>query len=218
MTDTKMNQIADKIQKLLALAGNNPSEAEAKAALLKAQALMAKYNIGMEDTQTSEKITYELVETKVKAHKFNNSLGAILANAFACRIIILGATNKIAFFGRSDNAKAVASAMDFAFKVMVKGGNKATRDNGILPGHQGAAHYYNSYVIGFLHGIKSALDAQTVALAVVVPKDVNDAFDKKFPNLRQIKRSNTKAAFSRSTYEAGFYDGSNVMSRRSLEA
>ena len=218
MTDTKMNQIADKIQKLLALAGNNPSETEAKAALLKAQALMAKYNVDMEAAQTGEKITYELVETKVKAHRFNNSLGTILANAFACRIIILGATNKIAFFGRSDNAKAVASAMDFAFKVMVKGGNKATRDNGILPGHQGAAHYYNSYVLGFLHGIKSALDAQTVALAVVVPQDVNDAFSKKFPNLRQIRSSNTKAAFGRSAYEAGMRDGSSVMSRRSIEA
>ena len=36
MTDIKMNKIADKIQKLLSLAGNNPSAEEAKAALLKA--------------------------------------------------------------------------------------------------------------------------------------------------------------------------------------
>lgn len=216
MTDTKMNQIADKIQKLLALAGNNPSEQEAQAALLKAQALMAKYNIDMEAAGTDEVIKYELIETKVKQHKFNNTLGTILANSFACRVIILG--NKLAFFGRSDNAKAAASAMEFAFTVMKRGGDKATRDNGYIPGHQGAAHFYNSYVMGFLAGLKSAMDAQTVALAVVVPQDVNDEFKKKFPNTRQTKKSNTKAAFGRSTYEAGFRDGSSVMNKRSLNA
>lgn len=42
---TDLNKIADKIQKLLSLAGNNPSQEEAQAALLKAQKLMAQYNI-----------------------------------------------------------------------------------------------------------------------------------------------------------------------------
>ena len=218
MTDTKMNRIADKIQKLLALAGNNPSETEAKAALLKAQALMAEYNVDMEALQTGEKITYDLIVTKVKAHKFNNTLGTILADAFACRIIIMGGINKIAFFGRSDNVKAVASAMDFAFKVMKKGGDKATRDNGYIPGHQGAAHFYNAYVLGFLQGLKTALDAQTVALAVVVPQDVNDAFAEKFPNIRQTRKSNTKEAYGSRAYEAGLRDGSSVMARRSIQA
>lgn len=38
---TDMNKIAEKVQKLLNLAGNNPNQEEAQAALLKAQALMA---------------------------------------------------------------------------------------------------------------------------------------------------------------------------------
>ena len=38
-------KIMEKIKKLLALANNNPSEDEAMAAALKAQEMMAKYNI-----------------------------------------------------------------------------------------------------------------------------------------------------------------------------
>lgn len=217
MTDTKMERIADKIQKLLALAGNNPSEAEAKAALLKAQALMAEYNVDMEALQTGEKITYDLIVTKVKAHKFNNTLGTILADAFACRIIIMGGINKIAFFGRSDNAKAVASAMEFTYTVMHKGQRRVAKKNGVYH-KEGQANFQNSYTLGFLYGLKTALDAQTVALAVVVPKDVNDAFAEKFPNIRKTKRSNTKEAYGRREYEAGLRDGSSVMARRSIQA
>lgn len=42
-----LNRISDKIRKLMALAGNNPSEAEAAAAMAKAQELLASYNLDM---------------------------------------------------------------------------------------------------------------------------------------------------------------------------
>ena len=40
-----MERILEKIRRALALAGDNPNEHEALAAALKAQELMAKYNI-----------------------------------------------------------------------------------------------------------------------------------------------------------------------------
>lgn len=214
MDNVRLNKIADKIQKLLALAGNNPSEQEAKEALLKAQELMAQYNVDMENLPNGKAIRYELITTKVKAHKWNNTLGSILGDAFACKVII--SMGKISFFGRSDNAQAVASAMEFAYKVMVKGGNRATRNAGLEPGHTGAAHYYNAYVLGFLHGLKQAMDAQTVALAVVVPKDVEDAFHHKYPDIRYTRKSHTKAAYGEEAYAAGMQDGSSVMDKRSI--
>ena len=42
-------KIIEKIKKLLALANNNPSEDEAMAAALKAQEMMAKYNVVLDD-------------------------------------------------------------------------------------------------------------------------------------------------------------------------
>lgn len=207
--------IADKIQKLLALAGNNPNENEAKAALLKAQQLMAQYNVDMEGLHQGESIKYDLIVTKVKAHQLRNSLGTIIANSFACRIIIYG--GKIGFFGREDNAKASASAFEFAFRVMHKNGKKAVRDAGYTPHRAGAANYYNSYALGFLSGIKSAMDAQTVALAVVVPEDVNNEFKSRFQT-KSYQSRGLSSAVSADSYARGFRDGSTVMDRRSITA
>ena len=54
--------IISKIEKLLALAGNNPSEAEAQAALLKAQQLMAEHNLDMAQFEEAGKVKKEAVK------------------------------------------------------------------------------------------------------------------------------------------------------------
>lgn len=208
--------IADKIQKLLALAGNNPNENEAKAALLKAQELMAQYSLDMDGLQQEASIQYLFIQTKVKAHKLNNALAGIIAGSFACKTIIVG--NRLSVFGREDNAKAAASAFEFAHKVMARGGNKATKDAGFTPGRTGAAHWYNSYCLGFLKGLKEAMDAQTVALAVVVPEDVKNEFNTRFCNRRAYRSTGLKDAYGASAFEAGRRDGSTVMNKRSIGA
>ena len=47
----KEQKIIETIKKCLALASNNPSEEEARAAALKAQQLLAKYNIALADVE-----------------------------------------------------------------------------------------------------------------------------------------------------------------------
>lgn len=80
-------KIIKKIEKLFALAGNNPNEKEAEAALLKAQKLMAEY--GIEQSQlTGEKITYATVYSKVAPHRINNTLAEVIAKSFSCKVII----------------------------------------------------------------------------------------------------------------------------------
>ena len=49
MHDEKIERVLEKVKKLLALAGNNPSEAEAQAAALRAQELIARYNLSITD-------------------------------------------------------------------------------------------------------------------------------------------------------------------------
>ena len=46
--------VLTKVRKLLALAGNNPNQAEAFAAMAKAQALMAEHAIALGDVETQE--------------------------------------------------------------------------------------------------------------------------------------------------------------------
>lgn len=68
-TIDKTKTIIDKIQKLLNLSENNPNSSEAESAMLKAQALMAEYNVSVAksmDPEAVEKIVSVGCEHKKK--------------------------------------------------------------------------------------------------------------------------------------------------------
>lgn len=214
---TDINKIADKIQKLLNLSSNNPYEGEAQAALLKAQKLMAQYNIEMSQLDpTAKAVEYSLEQTKVKANPRNNILGNIIANSFSCKGILFD--GKWAFFGRKDNAIAAASAMKFMHKTMEAGMRRICREHGLETTQAGACVYYNPYANGFLTGLKEATDAQCKALAIVLTQDVKDEFNKKFPKTNQYRGKGMQYQHDAHAYAEGKADGRNAMNRRSLEA
>lgn len=215
---TDLNKIADKIQHLLdKTVANGATEAEAETALLLAQKLMAKYNIEANALNQGEKVEYSFEPCKVKVNPRSKWMSMIIASSFAVRAIISG--NKICYFGHKTNVTAAKSALEFAHRVMERGLTKACRDKGLEPSQSGASLIYNAYAQGFITALKEALDAQTVALAVVVPEDVNKAFEEKFSNRRQGRNLTMKAGRDQyEAYRAGRKDGSQVMNSRSLEA
>ena len=215
---TDMNKIADKIQKLLNLAGNNPNEEEAQAALLKAQKLMAQYNVDLESLGDGKKeLKCSLELTKVKANPRDNQVQIIIANAFACKPII-SCGRHLMFFGREDNAKAAKSCMEFIHKTMEQGIRRVCKEYGLKSSERGASDIYNGYAKGFVEGLKETVGAQTVALAVVVPEDVKEAFSKKFPSLKSYKGKGTNWDPSyQDAYHQGKQDGCSVMNKRSLK-
>ena len=215
---TDMNKIADKIQALLdKTVANGASEAEAQTALKLAQKLMAKYNINQESLNGEEKISYSLEPCKVRVNPRSKWMCLVIANSFAVKAIISG--NRICYFGRSMNAVAAKSALEFAHKVMEHGMTKACRNHGLSGTESaGASLIYNAYAQGFINGLKEALDAQTVALAVVVPEDVKDKFAERFPNIQKGRSSSWKRGNYDEEYQQGHKDGSQAMNKRSLEA
>jgi hypothetical protein len=93
MTSNNIDSILSKVQKLLALAGNNPSEAEAAAAMERAQELLAKYNLTMAQLDESVKSkggsVAEAKRTKEKVErsamfKFQRAIWAALAETNFC--------------------------------------------------------------------------------------------------------------------------------------
>lgn len=213
-----MNKIVDKIQHLLdKTVANGATEAEAEQALLMAQKLMAKYNIAEGAIGSDEKIEYSLEPCKVRVNPRSKWMCMIIANSFAVKAIISG--NRICYFGRKMNAVAAKSALEFAHKVMEHGMTQACRRHGLSGTEQaGASLIYNAYAQGFINGLKEALDAQTVALAVVVPEDVKQKFEERFPNLRKGRSSSWKRGNYTEEYQQGHRDGSQAMNKRSLEA
>ena len=213
---TDMNAITNKIQHLLnKTVENGATEDEAKTALLMAQKLMAKYNIELEQQTGSKDFKCSLEETKVKPNPRNNSLGNIIANSFAVKGIIYD--GKWAFFGREANAKAAAEALKFIHKTLEAGIRRVCADHGLKSSERGAAFYYNAYALGFIRGLQEAMAAQTKALCVVVPEDVNNKFNEKFPKLNTYRGKGMQYHHDRDAYAQGQRDGRSAMDRRSLQ-
>lgn len=217
-----MEKIVAKIQKLFALAGNNPSEQEAAAALLKAQVLLAKYNLSQADVEDEgvKEWKHELLISKVSKGAYTNWLGAVIIKSFGCKNILLwrGSQQKIAIMGRSADAHAALNALNFAYKILRKKGNQAVREAGYAIGERGSTMIFNTYASGFVSGIESVLAEQTKALAIVVPTDTEDAFNEKFPNVRNVRSRSTKIVNDRNLRARGYADGRSCMGERALKS
>lgn len=74
-----MDKIVERIRKLLALAGNNPSEAEREAALRKAHALLLEHNLQMQDV--AEKV--ETMDAHDMVVKYPSTWSRVIINAVA---------------------------------------------------------------------------------------------------------------------------------------
>lgn len=222
MSDKKP-EVIEKIQKLLALAGNNPSESEAESAALKAQELIAKHNITMTEiedagdaTEEEEDLGYYQIHTgNGKAWKFN--LAQAIAENFRCKRFWFG-RHTVAFYGYETDAQAAREVFTFLFKM----GNKlATREvNHFHNRGESATGVYNSYVLGFVHGIKSKLDAQCKALMIVMAPKVDEGYQQVREQLGLTNMRNTGLGSVRGykdIYDKGYKEGQNAMGRREIE-
>lgn len=174
-----MEKILNKIKNLLDLANNNSNEHEAIAAALKAQELMAKYNIEMD--QLDEKSdTKEIVEEvyeqtgKHEMRKWKIGLASIVAKNFRCRVWFRGRANDVVFYGYKDDAKIALQVFTFLYEAgnrfAVRYYNKCKKEGMDTRG------IMNTYLIGFRDGIAEVLEKQCTALMIVVPKEVNEAY------------------------------------------
>jgi hypothetical protein len=208
-------KIIDKIKKLLALGDHNPNENEAQAAILKAHALMAAH--GISAVSTDEDISYSTEKCEHKGdRKFRRNLAAIIAPNFRCHNYLSG--GRVTFFGRSNDAKIAKEAFEYAYAYAYRESNRLYAE--YRRSGQDARGIVNSYAIGFVHGLKEKLDAQSVALMVITPPDVEDeykALSKKIG--MRMRRSNLSTSrTNRAVYNRGLADGRTVMNGRKLES
>ena len=214
MTDT--NKMLEKVQKLLALAGNNPSEQEAKAAAMKAQKLIAQYNLDLSALSSEEVVQYKLLKAE---HPNNNGyrgqLASILAPNFRCKAIYLG--TDVHFFGREGDVDTCVGVFNYLYKTMRTNGCRQER---IARKEGRSAHgVANCYWSGFMRGLKDELGAQSKALAIIVPEDVKDKFTEKFPHVGVANRMGVRhTGYDKSAFDTGYTDGRNSMKKGALEA
>lgn len=213
-TMTDMNKMIDKVRKLLALASNNPSEEEAQAAALRAQKLIAQYNLDM-SKETGEKVNYKLVEAIHSNNEgFRKHMAVIIANNFRCKAIMMD--NMVNFFGREGDVDACVATFNYLYRVCHNIGERLERQ--ARKEGRSTRGVANSYYQGFMVGLKEGMDAQSKALAIVVPEDVKVKFTERFPNLRNAKGGMRNMGFDNAAFVQGREDGKRSMGRRQLGA
>ncbi len=212
-------KILKKIENLLALAGNNPSENEAIAAALKAQELMAKYNIELTDLEgksLEQNIVEETYTPKPNCHyvrKWRYTLSQIIAKNFCCKTYSIN-RDAIAFYGYEKDAKIAVEVFKFLFET----GNKLANRYYLKCKKEGknTKGVLNTYLVGFCDGIKEVLDKQCTALMIVVPKEVEEAYAEHSKNFKTFQNSLITSSDGRA-YSEGKTDGKATATARSIE-
>ena len=213
-----MEKILNKIKNLLDLANNNPNENEAMAAALKAQELMAKYNIEL-DQLDDKKETREIVEEiyrqsgKHKMKKWKIGLASIIAKNFRCKVYFLGSKD-VVFYGYKEDAKIALQVFTYLYEIgnkfAVRYYNKCKKEGRDTQG------VMNTYLIGFREGVAEVLAKQCTALMIVTPKEVTESLDemtKGWKSARTTLRHSGDAA----AYMNGKSDGRDMATARNIE-
>lgn len=208
---TRKEQLMDKVQKLLALAGNNPSQEEANTAYLKAQELIAKYNLDMSECDEDKDDIVMMPAVHSNNEGYRTKLAVILAPNFRCRAIMSG--NIVNFLGYKTDVEVCVQVFNHAYKVSHNAGlrlERQYRKEGYST--RGVA---NSYYNGFCVGIKEVLDAQCRALMIIVPDEV----DKNLAERSQgrYRGGMRMRGYSSEAYNDGKRDGRDHMNARYIE-
>lgn len=210
------DELIEKVKKLLNLAdmSRNDSDEEAKAALLRAQQLMAKYDLSIEEVseETQPEYSHEICENKWN-YAYRVPLAAILADNFRCKFYSHG--KSIAFMGHPTDAKLAKSTFEFAYTYIMRQGN-ALYNKRYQMG-QVTKGVFNSYAQGFLSGLKKAFDQQCVALQIVTPPDVVSHFEELTKNWQTRSTKMRDNGLDAESYIKGQKDGQSFMDNRRLK-
>lgn len=212
---SKIEKVIQKVQKLLALANNNPSEGEAIAASMQAQKLLAKYNLEIADvTGEEKKENIEQVIADVGAgKKWKYTLAEAIAESYCCKCYYHGA-EQIVFYGYQSDVLIARRVYMYLFKVghsLATKYVKTKRDSGALE----TKGVYNSFCSGFCHGVKSELQKNCKALMLVTPKEVSDSFTLFSENFKRV--DNRVDTTDWNAYGEGTLEGRRALNAQYIE-
>lgn len=213
-----MEKILNKIKNLLDLANNNPNENEAIAAALKAQELMAKYNVELDQLE-DKKETREIVKEvyyqsdKHEMRKWKLGLASIIAQNFRCKVYFLGSKD-VVFYGYKEDAKIALQVFTHLYEIgnkfAVRYYNKCKKEGRDTRG------VMNTYLIGFRDGAAEVLGKQCTALMIVTPKEVTESYEEMTKDWKSVK-STLRLSGDTGAYSNGKSDGKDMATARNIE-
>ena len=212
--------LIQKLKKLLALAGNNPSQQEAEAALSKAQALAIENGIDLAligSNEQEENVTREDMEFGKRLPTVNNYITNVLTKFFNVRIITSGG-RKLIFIGKQSDINTAKYVYTWLSDTMVNCWHNYYKSNNVLLSHK------QSYLFGFYNGLANKLDANKVSVekeklktvdeqnkysivVVNLQKKIQSFIEDEFPKLRT--GATKRISMDSNSYNNGLKDGIN---------
>jgi hypothetical protein len=220
-------KLIEKLKKLLALAGNNPSQAEAELAMAKAQALALEHGIDIalayiKEEEEDTDILMDKVDMGKRLPTVNTYVSTILCKFFNVKIILSGGRyngRSLVYIGSREAIDTAKYVYTWLSDTMVRcWHNYYHNANGISLDHK------QSYLLGFYRGLDNKLqqnklnveneklttvgDKNKYAVACInLNEKLQEFAEETFPNLRKgpIKTINIHS----NSYSRGQSDGSN---------
>ena len=206
------DSVLEKIHKLLALAGNNPSEEEAKAAMLKAQELMLKYHIDNPETVEDDRVVsvfYDL-GTRLKT-EFVLMISVVVANNFRSKTVHSG--QRVYFIGFDADAKAAMEV--FVYLLNFSDASHAR----YFSVNKRTAQADTDWRYGFIVGLHTAFNSRKgYELMIRVPQKVLEVFDALDKTDEGRGSSDTRPNSIKGAFTDGFRRGRESMDKREIES
>lgn len=222
--ESKREELVEKIRKLMAHASDKAcTEAEALQFALKAQKLIAEHDVtqeelsqGGEDPNPVSRVDCHAPGRRVWGQK----LAQIVADGFRCKKAVIvgcrrsasarGTVVGFSFFGRKADAEAAVLVFERLYIACNRLANahvrkmKATDPD--LFYWMTRNDVYMTFVKGFLEGVKSELEKQSMELMLVRSPEVDELFEKSAGDIRKAKPVSWRHAGEESQ-SAGFRSG-----------
>lgn len=215
LEESKIEQIMEKVKKLLSLAESD-NEHEAISASLMAQKLLAKYNIDIEAVTGKEK-EEEIEETRVEVengHSWKYALAFGIADNYCCKCYVKG-SQIFVFRGYRSDIMIARQVFAYLFSVCKRLGRTYERE--YRKENYYASGIYNSYCSGFVQGVKSELSKQCRALALVTPEPVENDW-KEYAKGFGTMNSDAKLSMKDwDAYDKGVQDGKEALNAQYID-
>lgn len=205
----------DLVHKLLAVTTENgATENEAITAALKVQRILAKYDMKMSDVvevDEKEPIVEHAFDAGHKSWKY--SLAKVIADNFCCRVYTKNKSSVI-FYGYERHSSVACEV----FKSIYRYGNRKAAALYTRYSRSGrpTKGIQNQFLIGFVDGVKQALEKQCTALALVIPEEVQNAYTKDVLSKARCLKVTTNFTKDDSAYTEGVSAGRHSVQDRTL--
>lgn len=212
-----MNQILNKISKVLSLGTNNSNENESQSAILTAQRLMAKYHITQEEIddfideneKQETKVIEERTTDEINNEKWKRRLIIVIAKNFRCDVFYH--CGRLVIVGEQEDIEISKRVYLYAKQAILNSFKKFFNENYSTNDINFRNKCKRDFAYGFICGLRQKFEKQKenseMALVIVNPK-VEEYF--KNINFGGVHRSRTQNISNNYCYHYGKEKGRNL--------